>query len=133
MENNNCFTFAENKFLQMIVFLKDNEADCFTLSEVEEYLQKDGRELLKDLLIGYIEKRGVGDIGPSVTGVDGVKRTHKRLRTKKIKTLFGIIVINRIAYSARGVASLFPLDGMLNLPLLGVSYNLQKHLVLSNN
>ena len=35
-----------------------------------------------------------------------------------------------MAYSNQNVASLFPLDGMLNLPLLGVSYNLQKHLVL---
>lgn len=40
------------------------------------------------------------------------------------------MVINRIAYSGRGVASLFPLDGMLNLPDLDVSYTLQKHLVL---
>jgi len=130
MENNNCFTFAENKFLHMIDFLKSNEANSFTLSGVEEYLQKDGRELLRDLLIGYLEERGFGDIGLSVTGADGIKRTHKRLRTKKIKTLFGEIVINRLAYSGRGVASLFPLDGMLNLPLLEVSYNLQKHLVL---
>jgi hypothetical protein len=130
MENNNCFTFAENKFLQMTIFLKSNAAVSLDLSDVEEYLQKDGRELLRNLLVGYLEERGVGDIGQSVTGADGIKRTHKRLRTKKIKTLFGEIVITRIAYSSRSVASLFPLDGMLNLPSLNVSFNLQKHLVL---
>ena len=79
---------------------------------------------------GHIKERGVGDVGLSVTGADGIKRTHKRLRTKKINTLFGDVTINRIAYSDRGVSSLFPLDGMLNLPLLDVSYNLQKYLVL---
>lgn len=130
MINKNCFTFAEDKFLQMIDFFKSNEANSLNLSEAEEYLQEDGRELLRELLVGYLEKRGVGDIGQSVTGADGLKRTHKRLRTKKIKTLFGEVVINRIAYSGRGVASLFPLDGMLNLPDLDVSYTLQKHLVL---
>ncbi len=128
MENNNSFSFAENKFFQMTDFLKSNEANNLDLSETEEYLQKEGRELLRELLIGYIEERGVGDVGPSVTGTDSLKRTHKRLRTRTIKTLFGIVAINRIAYSSRGVASLFPLDGMLNLPLLDVSYTLQKHL-----
>jgi len=83
MINKNCFTFAENKFLQMIDFLKSNEANSLNLSEAEEYLQEDGRELLRELLVGYLEKRGVGDIGQSVTGSDGIKRTHKRLRTKK--------------------------------------------------
>jgi len=130
MENNNRFSFAEQKFLQMIHFLTSNDANRLNLSEVEEYLQKDGRELLRNLLIGHLEERGVGDVGPNITGADGIKRTHKRLRTKKIKTLFGEITVNRIAYSGRGVPSLFPLDGILNLPLLDVSYHLQKHLVL---
>ena len=129
-ENNNRFSFAENKFLQMTDFLKSNKANSLDLSETEEYLQKEGRELLRDLLIGYLEERGIGDVGSSVTGKDSVKRTHKRLRTRKIKTLFGKIAISRLAYSSQGVFSLFPLDGMLNLPLLDVSYALQKHLVL---
>ncbi len=128
MENNNCFSFAEESFFQMTDFLKSNKANTLNLSEVEEYVQKDGRKLHRNLLIGYLEERGTGDVGPSVTGADGIKRTHKRLRTKKIKTLFGEIAITRIAYSCRGVPGLFPLDGMLNLPSLEVSYNLQKYL-----
>jgi len=111
-KNNNYFSLAENKFLQMTHFLKSNDARRLKLSEVENTLQKDGRELLRELLDGHIKERGVGDVGLSVTGADGIKRTHKRLRTKKIKTLFGDVTINRIAYSDRGVSSLFPLDGM---------------------
>ncbi len=130
MKNNDCFSFAEEKFFKMTDFLKSRDATKLYLSEVEEYLKEDGRELLRQLLIAHLEERGVGDIGPSVTGADGIKRTHKRLRTKKIKTLFGEIELNRIAYSGRGAPSLFPLDGMLNLPSLAVSYGLQKHLVL---
>ncbi len=130
MENNNCFSSAEDKFFKMTDFLKSKEANTLCLSEVEEYLQKEGRELLRQLLIAHLEERGVGDIGPGVTGTDGIKRTHKRLRIKKIKTLFGEVKINRIAYSGRGAPSLFPLDGMLNLPSFAVSYSLQKHFVL---
>jgi len=65
MENNNSFSFAENQFVQMIDFLKSNKANSLDLSEAEEYLQKDGRQLLKNLLIGYLEERGVGDVGPN--------------------------------------------------------------------
>lgn len=130
MKNNNHFSFAETDFFQMTDFLRSNEANQLNLSEVENYLQTDGQELLRKLLVGHLNERGVGDIGPSVTGADGLKRTHKRLRTKKIQTLFGEVAINRLAYSSRGISSLFPLDGMLNLPSLDVSYNLQKHLVL---
>ena len=73
------------------------------LSDIEEYIQKDGRDLLKHLLLGHIEDRGIGDIVPGVIGSDGIKRTHKRIRIKKIKTLFGKIEINRIAYSVPNV------------------------------
>ncbi len=69
MENNN--RFAEKKFLQITDFLKSKEAKSLNLNEVEEYLQKEGRELL-DLLI----KERVGDVGQSVTGTDGIKRAH---------------------------------------------------------
>jgi len=66
MKNKNCFSFAEQKFLQMTDFLKSNDANSLNYCCVEEYLQKDGRELLKNLLIGYLDERGVvGDVGPS--------------------------------------------------------------------
>ena len=127
---NNYLKIAEEKFFKMTDFLKKNESKNFVLSELEEYLHKEGRELLKFLLQGHIEERGVGDIGPSVIGIDRIKRSHKRIGTRKLKTLFGIIQIRRIGYSNRNTTSLFPLDGMLNLPILDVSYSLQKHLVL---
>jgi hypothetical protein len=130
MNLNNSFIDAEIKFFNMTDLLKDKKMKSLDLSDIEEYIQKDGRDLLKHLLLGHIEDRGIGDIGPGVIGSDGIKRTHKRIRIKKIKTLFGKIEINRIAYSVPGVSSLFPLDAMLNLPKIDVSYNLQKYFVL---
>jgi hypothetical protein len=130
MNLNNSFIDAEIKFFNMTDLLKDKKMKSLDLSDIEEYIQKDGRDLLKHLLLGHLEDRGIGDIGPGVIGSDGIKRTHKRIRIKKIKTLFGKIEINRIAYSVPGVSSLFPLDAMLNLPKIDVSYNLQKYFVL---
>jgi hypothetical protein len=67
-------------------FLRSKEASILDLNFVKEYLQKDGRELLRFLLIAYIDRRGFGDVGSSVIGADGIKRTHKRLITRRIKT-----------------------------------------------
>jgi hypothetical protein len=126
-EYNDCFSFAEEKFFKMTDYLKSREASALYLSEAEEYLQKDGRELLRHLLIAYLAERGVGDTGPGVTGADGIKRARKRLRAKKIRMLFGEIEIDRIVYSARGAPGLFPSDGMSDPPSPAVSYGLQKH------
>lgn len=81
-------------------------------------------------MIAHLAERGVGDIGVSVVGADGITRAHKRLRPRTIYTLFGAITMQRLAYSKPHAASLFPLDAMLNLPPINISYTLHKHLVL---
>ena len=127
---NNNFSFAEEKLSEMTDYLTKKESFNLDLSGVEDYINKEGRELLKGLLSGHLKERGLGDIGSCVTGADGIKRTYKRLRTKKMKTLFGEIKIKRIGYYSRNTTSVFPLDASLNLPKINVSYNLQKNLVL---
>ena len=110
-------------------FLHCSAAHQLDLSALEHRLFTDGRELLRQLLCAHITARGGGDIGASVVGRDGVRRTHKRLRPRTILTLFGPISIQRLAYSMPDVPSLFPLDAMLNLPPVKISYTLQQHLV----
>jgi len=129
METHNDFSTAEAHFDAMKEFLDRPEAHRLDLSGLEHRLFTDGRELLRQLLLAHITARGGGDIGPSVVGADGVRRSHKRLRPRTILTLFGPITIHRLAYGMPQVASLFPLDAMLNLPSMKVSYTLQHHLV----
>ena len=66
MNLNNSFIDAEIKFFNMTDLLKDKKLKSLDLSDIEEYIQKDGRDLLKHLLLGHIEDRGIGDIGPGV-------------------------------------------------------------------
>jgi hypothetical protein len=124
------FQFTEEKFCEMTDFLKDKQSRHLELSDLENYLSQDGRELLRRMLIGHLEERGVGDIGLNVIGVDGINRTHFSLRIRTIKTILGDIEIKRLGYFARNASSLFPLDAMLNLPIINISYALQKNLVL---
>jgi len=126
------FQFAEEKFCEMTDFLRDKQSRHLELSDLENYLSQDGRELLRRMLIEHFSARGVGDIGLNVIGTDGIDRTHKRIRTWTIKTILGDIEIKRLGYFARNASSLFPLDAMLNLPIINISYILQKNLVLES-
>ncbi|MCP4404969.1 MAG: ISKra4 family transposase [bacterium] len=130
METQNYFRQAEEQFSTMRQFLQSDDSQHLDLSGLEEFLFSDGRTLLRHLLLAHLAERGVGDIGASVQGADGVNRTQKRLRRKTLKTLFGPIEIWRLGYSKPQVSSVFPLDAMLNLPHGHISYALQRHVVL---
>ena len=129
MDTHHDFSAAEAQFDAMKAFLSEPDAHHLDLSGLEHRLSTDGRELLRQLLDAHIAARGGGDIGASVVGADGIRRSHKRLIPRTIITLFGPITIHRLAYSMPHVPSLFPLDAMLNLPPIKVSYTLQHHLV----
>ena len=130
MENHNAFTQSEETFHEMMTFLANTESKRLDLSGIEGFLVQQGRTLCRQLLLAHLAERGVGDVGAYVIGSDGVKRTHKRPLKRTILTVFGSIVITRMAYSKPTLSSLFPLDAMLNLPPHKISYTLQKHFVL---
>jgi hypothetical protein len=130
MERQNPFHVAEKKFSEMIDFLQRDESRMLHLSGIEGYLLHDGRDLLRHMLEAHLADRGDGDIGMSVMGADGITRKRNRLRTIRIKTMFGKVNITRRAYSHEHVVSLFPLDALLNLSRLHISYTLQQYLIL---
>jgi hypothetical protein len=130
MDTLNDFSAAEAQFEAIRGFLQSPMAHQLDLSGLERRLSTDGRELLRQLLRAHIMARGGGDIGASVVGADGVRRTHKRPKPRTIVTLFGPISIPRLAYTMPHVSSLHPLDAMLNLPPIKFSYGLQQQVVL---
>jgi hypothetical protein len=95
-------------------------------SEIEHILNTDGRETLRRLFEDHCRVRDIGDIGSKVVGADGVVRTHRRVQHRKLVTLYGVITIERLGYGARGYASLFPKDALLNLPGDSYSHGLRK-------
>lgn len=95
-------------------------------SDLESLITIEGRELLRRMFEEHIRLRGVGDIGSHVIGADGVIRSHKRLRRRKITTVFGKVTIERIGYSDRETSSLFPIDAILNLPSDSYSHGMRK-------
>jgi hypothetical protein len=102
------------------------------LHEVESQQQTKGREVQRLLLQAHIERRGDGDVGPAlrVPQQDGtVLYTHRRIRSRSLKTIFGPVEIHRMSYSRDGAPSIYPLDQTLALPARSFSYELQRRLV----
>ncbi len=121
------FHSAYEKFIAITDHLSTEMAGDKTHSELEAYLETDGRELLRLLLQDHLDNQGSGRVGNAVCGSDGVVRSHKRDHMETgYKSVFGAVRVARTGYSQRGVASLFPRDAQLNLPARGYSHWLQK-------
>ncbi len=87
-----------------------------THGDLERLLDKEGRELIRQLLQDHLDLRGPGEARGEVVGARDVRRPHARLRERKVKTIFGQVLVSRTGYSAHGADTLFPRDAELNLP-----------------
>jgi len=124
------FYGAYEKFIEMTTQLRAMSKGDETPSEIEAYLETDGRELLRLLLQEHLDNQGCGRVAAAVHGSDGVVRSHQREHMETgYKSVFGAVRVARTGYSQRGVSSLFPRDAQLHLPAQGYSHRLQKRVV----
>src|ERR671919_2971000 len=121
------FQGAYEKFIEITRHLSAKAPGEQTHSDIEAYLESDGRELLRLLLQEHLDQQGPGRVGEAVRGSDGMVRSHKRDHMETgYQSVFGAVRVARTGYSQRGVSSLFPRDAQLNLPLQSYSHRLQK-------
>lgn len=122
------FAASMERLLELTEKLQGPAALSMQLSSLESLVATDGRELLRTLLEEHVHLRGVGDLGPALVGNDEVVRTHRRIRSMNLKTVFGEIQVERQIYSKPDVDSLAPKEAMLNLPVQSYSHELQQRL-----
>jgi hypothetical protein len=125
-------TPAPLDFALLEAWLASTRALQLPLHEIESQQQARGREVQRLLLQAHLERRGDGDVGPALRvpqQAGTVLYTHRRLRTRSLKTIFGPVEINRMGYSRDGAPSIYPLDQALALPARSFSYELQRRLV----
>lgn len=122
------FAASMERFLALTQKLQSPTTDGMQLSSLESLVANDGRELLRTLLEEKVQLTGIGDLGPSLVGSDGVERTHRRTRSMNLKTIFGEILVTRQIYSKPDVDSLAPKEAILNLPVQSYSHELQQRL-----
>jgi hypothetical protein len=112
------FAEACEQFQALLEQLEGEDTAELEHGEVEALLETQGRELLRRLLQGHLDRRASGERRwDAIVGSDGVVRPHHRRDCRRqLETLFGRVQVRRPGYSARGHGSLYPLDAALNLP-----------------
>jgi hypothetical protein len=112
------FSDAKEQLGQMITQLESARYANCEHGEIEQYIRKEGDEVLRRLFQGYLDQKTSNESRlPFVTSAIGEKLNHVRTQTtQKLATLFGEVTVTRISYSQRQQASQFPLDAELNLP-----------------
>jgi hypothetical protein len=111
------FAEAEEKFGKLVARLKAPATQRLEHGEVESLITEEGREIHRCLLQSHLDLRAANERQkPSFRGVDEEPRTHRRRRSRRLLSVFGLVTALRLAYSGRGKSSLSPLDAELNLP-----------------
>lgn len=108
--------------------LSSAELGVVTHAEVEELLEAEGRELLRQLFQDHLDLRAVREERlQRVAGADEVERTRtEHGHVRQLATVFGTVRVERIAYRAPGAANLHPADAVLNLPAGKHSHGLRR-------
>lgn len=112
----NPFDDSRRKFEGLMDRLSSKEAMLKTHSDLEDMIEAEGREVLRQLLQDHLTLRGPGVTAEPVVGADDVERTHRREHDRELESRFGRVVVTRMGYGNRDVNSLHPLDADLNLP-----------------
>lgn len=107
---------GQEYYAGIVDFLDSKECHSMKLSDLEQKLEKKGRELMRILLQEHLNKLSPSLCEQAVCGSDGINRPKVRSHERKIETVFGTVSSNRAGYGNEGVASLHPLDAQLNLP-----------------
>src|SRR5262249_29062419 len=79
-----------------------------THSELEQFLNIDGREMLRRIYQGYLDERGPGAVTEPVVDANGREHTHQRLHSRSLTTIFGEVTFDRQGYGGGGVKTLTP-------------------------
>ena len=122
------FAASREQFESLLCFLDGTDAAGLSHAELEERLDRDGRELLRRLLDDHLALRAVREQRlDEVIGDDGVRRARVESgHERALETVFGTVSVERLAYRARGAGNLHPADTALNLPVERHSHGLRR-------
>lgn len=120
------FVLAEASFTGLVGRLRSEETARMSHSDLESLLEKEGREVLRQLLQAHLDLRSEARAEGPVVGADGIERTHHRPGARQLETLLGTVTVERSGHGARGAQTLFPLDAELNLPKETFSFGVRR-------
>jgi hypothetical protein len=106
--------------------LESNEAQAWTHSEAERYIEERGREVMRRLLEGFLASQGPGVAASPVVDQDGTKLEYRRLKDRRLMSIFGPVHVTRMGYYIPEASVRHPRDAELNLPKRSYSFETQR-------
>jgi hypothetical protein len=118
------FADSLSAFETLTTTLSGSDASTWTHTELEEYLDAAGRELLRLLLQAHLDLRAAREeeqvragAGPVVVGPEGrVRPWRESGHSRRLASVFGMVRVTRVAHRGRGVGNVHPADEALSLP-----------------
>ncbi|MHB1740405.1 MAG: ISKra4 family transposase [Actinomycetes bacterium] len=116
MEDN--FEASRTAFETLVGFLDGGDAAQLTHGELEQRIRTDGFELLRLLFQDHLDLRARREQRlAAVVGADGITRRYaEEDHHRPLVTIFGEVVVARLAYRRKRAPNLHPADAGLNLP-----------------
>ena len=118
------FAASNARFAQLVDWLAGDQAAGMTHAQLEERLHADGLGLLRDSL--DLRASREQRLNQVVDGDGHQRGTAEGGHQRRLATVFGDVVVSRVAYRARGRANLHPADAALNLPAETHSHGLRR-------
>jgi len=131
-ETLSAFAASRDRFERIVGWLEGPQAGRLAHGELEERLDVEGRELLRQMLQDHLDVRAQREPRlEAVVGADGMARGSVEAgHGRGLLTMFGKVEVARLAYRRRGHANLHPADAVLNLPVELHSHGLRRLAVL---
>ncbi len=122
------FAGSQERFDALVRFLGGEESGTLDHAELETRLDRDGRELVRQLLQDHLDLHASRETRlDGVVDADGVpRRCVESGHGRPLATVFGEVRVERLAYRSRGSENLYPADGLLNLPAEKHSHGLRR-------
>ena len=121
------FAAAQERFADVLAFMRSKEALAMTHSDMERELEVRSREAQRLAFQGWLDQLAPGRAQAPVVDAEGQPRTPKPdLDARNLDIVFGRVRVQRTGYGAKGQSSLHPLDAQLNLPVEVYSHELRR-------
>jgi hypothetical protein len=116
---------ARSQFEELLAYVQQVAGQETGLHEVERSVFRALLGLGRTLLVHFLEQKGQGDYGPSVSSGEGQRLWRGPITVRPYRSIFGEVTIARYVYGS-AAEQRAPLDGALNLPEWKYSYLLQE-------
>ena len=121
------FAASRHQFETVLGWWDSADAGGLEHAELERRLEAAGRELLRRLLQDHLDVRAHREPRVEVLDCQGV--AHRAVESghrRRLTSVFGEVVVDRLAYRRRGQHNLHPADAVLNLPVERQSHGIRR-------